>query len=334
MQHGEYKYFKYTFSYNDTSTQLSSSNPFDCVGSSPGSTKIGIDDPMWAAKGQSLTSTAKTTTSSGPLFARDPFDPQDPHKNSITIDLHSTSGDSDLFVSCILEESQGRYLTPSKVPGHYNFSSEHFNEDILSISAGDTKNCARRGKSGTFYIAVYGSSYGVSEFTLTLNIYGGVRTMIDGLTISGDVLAGLGTLYRYRLPDNNAMSISLSMDITTGDADLYVKLGATKGRDENDARRFGLTHASSDVSPYDPARIDHYDYKSSHGSLSHEYIQIKESDMAACAAAACWVSILVAGYDTSSYSLRLVAGDSTVLLSSNEPQHSSVAKVIHTLYIV
>ena len=293
---------------------------------------MGSDDPIWAATDQSHTSTAKKTTSSGLLFARDPFDPQDPHKNSITVDLHSTSGDSDLFVSCILEESQGTYLTPSKVPGHYNFSSEHFNEDILSISAGDTKNCARRGQSGTFYIAVYGSSYGASEFALTLNVYGGVRTAVSGLTIYGDVLAGLGTLYRYRLFDNNAMSIYLSMDITSGDADLYVKLGTTKGRDENDALGFGLTQAISDGSPYDPARIDHYDYKSAHGSLSHEFIQIKESDMAACAAAACWVSILVAGYDTSSYSLLLVAGDSTVLLSNTEPQHSSVAKVKHTLY--
>lgn len=331
MQHGEYRYFKYTFSYNDTSTQSPSSNPSAIVSSNTRSRRVGKNRSSWTTSDQSFTSSSKTTTSSDLLSVRDPYDPQDPQKNSITIELHSTSGDSDLYVSCILEESSGIYLTPSKTPGHYNFSSHHYNDDILSISAGDTRNCARRGKSGTFYIAVFGSSYGTSEFVITLNMFGGVRTLVNGLTIYGKVLAGLGTLFRYQLPDKNAVPILLSMDITSGDADLYVKLGVAKVHDENHARRLPYSAGtSSDGSPYDPARKDHYDYKSAQGSVSHEYIRIEEGDMAACAAATCWVSILVAGYSAASYSLRLIAGDSIVLLSNAQPQHSSVAKVMHT----
>lgn len=333
VRHGEYRYFKYTFSYNDTSTQSPSSNPSAIVSSNTRSRRVGKNRSSWTTSDQSFTSSSKTTTSSDLLSVRDPFDPQDPQKNSITIELHATSGDSDLYVSCILEESSGVYLTPSKIPGHYNFSSHHYNDDILSISAGDTRNCARHGKSGTFYIAVFGSSYGTSEFVVTLNMFGGVRTLVNGLTIYGTVLAGLGTLFRYQLPDKNAVPILLSMDITSGDADLYVKLGVAKAHDENHASRLPYSEsagASSDGSPYDPARKDHYDYKSAQGSVSHEYIRIEESDMAACAAATCWVSILVAGYSASSYSLRLIAGDSIVLLSNAQPQHSSVAKVKRT----
>lgn len=335
VQHGEYRYFKFSFSYNDTSTQSPSRSPITNVSNISRSKKADTNDPEQITSNKRFPSLAGKTTSSGLLSVPDPFDPQDPHKNSITFDLHSTSGDSDLFISCILEESQGTYLTPSNVQGHYNFSSQHSNEDILSISAGDTKNCARHGESGTFYIAVYGSSYGASEFVLTVNMYGGVRTMVNGLTIYGNVLVGLGTLFRYQLPDKNAMPIHLSMDVTAGDADLYVKLGVDKSHDVNDARIFAFSEravSSSNESPYDPARKDHYDFKSAHASLGQEYIQIDESDMAACAAAACWVSILVAGYETSSYSLSLVAGDATVLLSNGVPQHSSVAKVNHEVY--
>ena len=276
----------------------------------------------------------------------DPYDPSDPTKNSILINLQSFSGDADVFVSCFLEPSGDLNGYPSKLIGHHNYSSEHYTDDVVVISAADNKNCALSGHSGVFYLGIFGFALGNSVFSLGVTKYDGVRTVIAGLPVSGQVLTGLGMWYRFKLNDKTSQEVSIVVTPTSGDVDLYVKLGKTVtsssyrpkvGGDDGMGENEDVRDASeaSDVSdvrdvqegPYIPASRTSYDYKSVHMGSQAEVIVIPESDMSACAASECWVSILVDGYSAADFSLLVTLLDTTVQLVDAVPQYSSVAKV-------
>ena len=319
----KYQYYKFTFSYNESRSRSDKSH------SDLSSTAAGINS-VPSHSGQDLDGMKRGSVSVTDGTFRDPFDPSDPSKNSINMDLESLSGDTDIFVSCSLELEGDTVLTPSATVGHFNFSSRHFDVDVLTISAGDPKNCARSGRSGVFYIAVYGNSYGASSFALTISRHEGVRTLEAGLPILGKVYAGSGYWYKFQLPNKNAQQVTIVMTPSRGDADLYVKLGVPISQFDAAVPGNQLSDISTD-GPYIPAGRVTYDFKSSHIGSNEEIIVISESSMAACAAASCWVSILVDGYSAASYSLLISLEDTIVQLVENVAQHSSVLMVRYCL---
>lgn len=311
----KYQYYKFTFSYNESQSRF-----YKGV-SDLSSMTAGIDSSS-SHPGQKIRVIKRGSDGA----VGDPYDPSDPLKNSISIDLESLSGDADMFVSCSLELAGDDVLTPSSSVGHFNFSSRHFDVDVLTISAGDKLNCARSGHTGVFYIAVYGNSFEASSYAITVSRHEGVRIVEAGLPIFGKVFAGSGYWYKFQLPDKSAQQITIALVSSKGDADLYVKLGVPISQIYAEVSGNLFSDISAD-GPYIPAGRVTYDFKSSHIGNSEETIVIPESSMAKCAAASCWVSILVDGYSSATYTLLISLEDTDIQLLENVPQYSSVIKV-------
>jgi hypothetical protein len=317
---GKYQYYKFTFTYNQSKSR--SDEDFSDLSY----TATDIDSASSHSGEQLDVKRGSVSVTDGTMRGSDPFDPSDPSKNSISMDLQSLSGDADMFVSCSLLCAGDSVLTPSATVGHFNFSSRHFDVDVLTISAGDKMNCARSGQSGVFYIAVYGNSQEISSFALTVSLHEGVRIVPAGLPIFGKVLAGQGYWYKFQLPNKNAQQIRILLTPSKGDADLYVKLGVSMSHMHAAVAGNQLSDNSAD-GPYIPAGRVTYDFKSSHLGSSQESIEIPESSMAKCASLSCWVSIMVDGYSAASYTLLIFLEDTIVQLVQNVPQYSSVTKV-------
>lgn len=77
--------------------------------------------------------------------SENPFDPKDPLKNSIQFDLQPQSGDADLLVSCLFRPTGDESGIPSRTLGHFNFSSQRYDEDEISVAANYPHNCALPG---------------------------------------------------------------------------------------------------------------------------------------------------------------------------------------------
>lgn len=319
--HGQYVYYKFTISYDSNEQRLYNSNIDETKSNLRAAANSSSD-------GQSSLRMSSHIAESNINTGSDPYDPSDPLKNSIIMDLKPTVGDSDIFVACSLAATGDNAGTPSRLPGHFNFSSEHYSEDMISVSAMDPLNCARAGRSGVFYISIYGFSQIHSYYSFTVTKYGGVRTVIAGLPERGRVLSGLGAWYRFQLPDANAQEVTIIVTPILSDVDLYVKLGKT-----NPAHISNGILSSNDSSryigdgAYVPASRTSYDYKSGGIGTETETIILSERILAACAASHCWVSILVDSFSTAEYSLLVTLRDSTVQLIDSIPLYSSVAKV-------
>ena len=218
----------------------------------------------------------------------DPYDPNDPWKNSVQFDLQPLTGDADLLISCVFRPTDDENGIPSRQ--HFNFSSQRFDEDVISIPANHKDNCASvsSGHSGVFYVGITGYSMGTVRFSITASLYGGTRLLSAGLPVRGHVPAGLGAAYMYHLPDANAQQVTFTLTPSSGDADLYIKLGAPDPPG-------GLI----------PASRTNYDYRSFHVGMSAEVIVVPESVMAAC----------------SRYENILVINAYTLLPSDSTPRH-------------
>lgn len=103
------------------------------------------------------------------------FFDQTPAKASV-FDLVPTTGDADLFVGCRCLALGTDAGFPSRAPGHYNFSSQRWQEDAVQVPAGDARSCSGR---GVFYLSVLGFG-GASDFTLSAMHLGGTRTLSAG----------------------------------------------------------------------------------------------------------------------------------------------------------
>ena len=318
---GQYVYYKFTISYNGNEQRPYNSN----IDETKTNLRAAANS---SSEGQLSLQMSSHIIESNINTGSDPYDPSDPMKNSIIMDLQYTAGDPDMFVACSLAATGDDAGTPSRSPGHFNFSSEHYNEDMISVSANDPLNCARAGRSGVFYIAIYGFSLEHSYYSFTVTKYGGVRTLIAGLPERGRVLSGLGAWYRFQLPDANAQEVSIIATPILSDIDLYVKLGKTNPVHISDGI-FNANHSGRyrDDGAYDPASRTSYDFKSGGIGTETETIILSEKIMAACAASHCWVSILVDSFSTAEYSLLVTLRDSTVQLIDSIPLYSSVAMV-------
>ena len=199
-------------------------------------------------------------------YSGDPYDPNDPLKNSIQFDLQTLTGDADLLVSCLFRPTGDEHGIPSRQ--HFNYSSQRFDEDVISIPPNHKDNCASvlsAGHSGVFYVGITGYSMGTARFSITAALYGGTRMLSAGLPVRGHVPAGLGAAYMYHLPDASAQQVTFTLTPSSGDADLYIKLGAPDPPG-------GLI----------PASRTNYDYRSFHVGMSAETVVVPESVIAAC----------------------------------------------------
>ena len=283
-----------------------------------------------------------------------PYDPNDPLKNSIQFDLQPLTGDADLLVSCLFRPTGNENGIPSRQ--HFNYSSQRFDEDVISIPANHKDNCASVsvGHSGVFYVGITGYSMGTVRFSITATLYGGTRMLSAGLPVRGHVPAGLGAAYMYHLPDATAQQVTFTLTPTSGDADLYIKLGAPDPPG-------GII----------PASRTNFDYRSYHVGMSAETVVVPESVIAACsryntthttlnhmyttpltslltvpfpdacvhvrliavAAGRCWLSAYVDGYASSSYELLVTLQDITVELTDAVPQFGSVHALGYQRYV-
>ena len=154
-------------------------------------------------------------------------------------------------------------------------------------------------------MGITGYSMGTVRFSITASLYGGTRMLTAGLPVRGHVPAGLGAAYMYNLPDTSAQQVTFTLTPSSGDADLYIKLGAPDPPG-------GLI----------PASRTSYDYRSFHVGMSAETVVVPESVMATCGR--CSLSAYVDGYASASYELLVTLQDTTVELGDAVPQFGSV----------
>ena len=219
------------------------------------------------------------------------------------LDLVPTSGDADLFVGCRCQSLGTDAGFPSRLPGHYNFSSQRWQEDAVQVPAGDAKSCSAAGRGGVFYLAVLGFS-GASDFSLSAMHLGGTRTLAEGQPLQGTVYKNIGAWFRFRL-GMEAQRLTISLTPISGDADLFVRFGAA-------------------------AQVFAFDYRSS--KLGAEVDSVTVGEQEVCTD--CWVSVLVYGYTTARYSLVYSLEETTIQLRDGLPQRGSVAQGDYQYYVL
>jgi hypothetical protein len=225
------------------------------------------------------------------------IDSSNPSKE-VLFDLLPTTGDADLFVSCSMNLTGNDYGFPSRLSGHYDFQSQRYSEDTLSVSSSDAKSCSSNG--GIFYIAVYGYSDVVkTEYTLTVMYSDGVKTLLEGIPSEENVLKGLHVYFNFHL-GKEAEEVTFTVTPYYGDADIFVKM---------DSSHTGVQVTTSD-----------YDFKSNNlGSLA-DTITISETSVCT----ECDISILVYGFETSRFSIVVTMAETTITLTNGLPQSGSV----------
>jgi hypothetical protein len=223
-------------------------------------------------------------------------------KNDVYIDIRFATVSGSLYVSCDLIAQGDKFIRPGE--GSFNFTSRLGG---LLISAGDPDFCGGPKNSGIFYIAVASnndsnSNISAYEFNITVSKYEDSHRLVAGMPVYATVPMGLLAVYNFNLPDINSQQISILLDCTQGDADLYVRLGL-------------------------PVTLELFDFKSAHAGSLTEYVTISEATIADCAVKSCPVNIAVYGYTTAAFRLIVILKDTTVVLRDSVAEPSSVSKV-------
>lgn len=135
----------------------------------------------------------------------------------VSIVVHPTYGDADLYVSTTIERPTS---------SNYTWKSDNWRQDTVVVLSNDTK---KEGKN-VFYIGVYGASFtGRSNgFSITALLSGTTVELREGAISSGVVSPGKYTYYEYVI--SNSGSININLELTSGDdeADIYVSTSTTK----------------------------------------------------------------------------------------------------------
>ena len=169
------------------------------------------------------------------------------------------------------------------------------------IPANDPENCNRKG--GTFYIAVYGTSFLMEcTYTLTVIFEGGTTTVIPGVSVDGQIFRGLGKLYQYNV-GTEAEEVAITLTPHDGDPDIYVKMNKD-------------------------ATYNNYDYRSNKIGSFVDQVIIPENEICTN----CYVSILVYGFDSATFSLSISLNDTVVTLLENIPQKAAVTQSTYQYY--
>lgn len=221
-------------------------------------------------------------------------------KDDVYIDIRFADAPGNLYVSCDLIANGDKYITPSG--SSFNFTSTLGG---LMISADDTHFCGRPKNSGIFYIAVANNNnthQSAYEFNITVSKYENPHRVTAGKAVYATVPMGLLAVYKFNLPSTNSQQITIALDCSLGDADLYVKIGL-------------------------PVTLESYDYQSRFIGTQTEFVTISESAISDCAAKSCSVNIAAYGYTTAAIRLQVTLTDTDVLLHDNLPETSAVSKV-------
>ena len=186
---------------------------------------------------------------------------------SVTFDVLPTSGDADLFISCLFLPTGDDSGYPSPREGHYNFSSERYLEDMVEIAPSDPNSCSlgddgdtsqNRGQGGTFYLAVRGFSD--TTYTLAVQHEGGEKTLVHGVQTVATVFRENVRRFKLRL-GFEAAELTVQLMPRYGDADLYVALGRQP-------------------------EVNDYDYLSNGYGTMTDSVRVEERDICVN----CWVS--------------------------------------------
>lgn len=221
----------------------------------------------------------------------------------LQFDVFPTSGDADLYISCLSNPIGNDNGYPSRSVGHYNVSSAHNSEDAITISAHSKYSCVSKSSSlaVVYFVAVYGRS--ISSYTLEVQHYGGVVTLSSGIPLKGKVFKWKGAYYQFHV-GSQAQELTISLTPYDGNCDLYVSIsGGT-------------------------AQYWHYDLRSAQTGSAVDKVIIPESEICTN----CWISILVVGLEASRYSILASFIDTTVTLMDSIPMKSSVAQGQYQYY--
>eukprot|EP01041_Mallomonas_annulata_P003044 gene3044-5962_t len=209
-----------------------------------------------------------------------------PNKD-VAFDVLPLTGDADLMISCYIKPTGDDNGIPSRSKGHYNYSSQHMNEDAILIPAENNKNTC---KNGIFYIAVYGYSNSNSKFKLSAMHRDGILTLTDGDIHQDMIYANIGALYKFYI-GLQKQSLIIKVKPTVGDCDLFVRMNNKI------------------------ATIDEFDYLSANFGLNVDIVTIPEQEICS----QCWISILVYSFKTSVYTIITQLEDSTLSLTDGLP---------------
>mmetsp|Transcript_3149 Transcript_3149/g.4876 ORF Transcript_3149/g.4876 Transcript_3149/m.4876 type:complete len:2519 (-) Transcript_3149:278-7834(-) len=207
----------------------------------------------------------------------------------VVFDVSPLSGDPDLLVGCQVDPTGDDSGYPSKAYQHHNYSSVRSGEDGLLVRQSDTHAC----RNGVYYLAVY--AFTASRFSLTSTHQGGLVTLQDGVPVQAQAYAGIPRYFRFTMGPE-PMQLTISLTPSTGDTDLFVKLGGS-------------------VSQYT------WDYYSVNGGTAVDQVIIPETEVCTN----CEVSILVTSMTMTPYSIVASLEDTTIQLADAVPLKESVA---------
>eukprot|EP00981_Chlorochromonas_danica_P002257 scaffold437_cov168-Ochromonas_danica.AAC.74 len=210
-------------------------------------------------------------------------------QENLFIDLMPSYGDADLMVACSVQPTGLDSGRPSRLPGHFNFTSQNYWEDSLMIAAGDPKRCP----SNVYFIAVF--SFLDSSYSLTAMHENEKKWLVAGSLSRGNLLTHMSALYGLRV-GFEAASLTITLQPQSGDCDIYVKLR-------------GIPSTGS------------YDYKSINYGRATDVVHIPESAMCT----QCEVMILVHAVSSSAYQLVASFEDDVIGLNNGVPFRGSVA---------
>ena len=142
-----------------------------------------------------------------------------PH-TAVSIDVtNEGSGDPDLYVSCFIEPTGTDEGTPSRLTGHYNWSSTRTGADSVFISANET--CAGKGQASMFYLAVKG--FRAADFSIVVSTLDGPLVQLrDSKPQQSFILSGRYRFFQFTLPKDNVNTTIVTRAADAGALELYV----------------------------------------------------------------------------------------------------------------
>lgn len=152
------------------------------------------------------------------------FFDSDPGKD-VQFDLQISTGDADLYVSCMSKPTGTDSGYPSKHSGHSNYSSVWYQEDALWVEHDDPNSCGKHG--GVFYLAVLGYGNGANHFTMLASHYGGTKTLRAGLPYTDTVFKQLGAWYQF-YAGAEAEAVTVTVTSLSGDGKSHSVLTRAK----------------------------------------------------------------------------------------------------------
>ena len=167
-------------------------------------------------------------------------------QEDMVFSLNRISGDPDLYIGCKFDPTGDSDGYPSKMTGHFVAKSNDYSTDILRIGSEEGE---KRCENGDYYIAVNGfgwtSTSTRAAFTISAKHRLGVTTLIPGIPVHDTLDSQYRGKYRVHSGSHGG-ELTISVTLTYGDVDMYVKMNGEATEYDYDFRDFSSFWADND----------------------------------------------------------------------------------------